>query len=248
MTINPRPNPYPGPRAFQRGEKLYGRRARDRRNCWTCWSPSASCCSHCPPGAGKSSLVQAGLCHACRTRFLVLPVSAGNLGSRPRSGFSERAGFNRYVFDTLVSLEEGYAGDQRLPLDELASLSVSAYLDLHRGQPLRASSRMPASPRRDSEVLIFDQFEEVLTVNPTDLPGKQAFFDQVGAALEERRRWALFSMREEHIAALDPYVRAVPGRFGNPRRFRLDLLGQAGCPPGDRAPARRRPGPVGRVR
>ena len=22
---NPRPNPYPGPRSFQRGEKLYGR-------------------------------------------------------------------------------------------------------------------------------------------------------------------------------------------------------------------------------
>jgi hypothetical protein len=76
----------------------------------------------------------------------------------------------------------------------------------------------------DAEVLVFDQFEEVLTVEPDDRAGKEAFFDQVGAALRDRGRWAVFSMREDYIAALDPYLRRIPRRLGT--RFRLDLLGR----------------------
>ena len=75
------------------------------------------------------------------------------------------------------------------------------------------------------DVLIFDQFEEVLTVDPTDREAKLAFFEQIGAALRDRNRWALFSMREEFVASLDPYLRPIPARFDKGRRYRLDLLG-----------------------
>src|SRR5205823_3513253 len=54
------------------------------------------------------------------------------------------------------------------------------------------------------EILIFDQFEEILTADPTDLTAKAEFFRQVGAALRNRQRWALFSMREDYVPALDP--------------------------------------------
>jgi hypothetical protein len=75
---------------------------------------------------------------------------------------------------------------------------------------------------KPNQVLIFDQFEELLTADPTDTKAKAEFFRQVGAALQHPRRWALFSMREDYLAGLDPYVLPVPGRLET--RFRLDLL------------------------
>src|SRR5262249_37503836 len=39
--------------------------------------------------------------------------------------------------------------------------------------------------------------------------------------------WALFSMREEYVASLKPYVYAIPTRFRT--TFRLNLLNEAGA-------------------
>jgi WD40 repeat protein len=74
----------------------------------------------------------------------------------------------------------------------------------------------------DSAILILDQFEEVLTVDSTDREVKFAFCAQLGAALRERNRWALFVMREDYLPALDPYIRPIPTRLTN--TFRLDFL------------------------
>jgi hypothetical protein len=94
-------------------------------------------------------------------------------------------------------------------------LTLDDYLDL----------RQEACEVGDGTVLIFDQFEEILTVDPTDRLAKAEFFAQVGAALRDRRLWALFSMREEFLAMLDPYLRPVPTRLSN--TYRLELLGPA---------------------
>ena len=118
---------------------------------------------------------------------------------------------NRYVLSVLLALEEGLPPEQQLPLAELAGTSLNEYLD-----------RRLSGEADEGAVLIFDQFEEILTVDPTNLEAKLAFFAQVGAALRNRRRWALFSMREEYVAALDPYLRPVPTRLNN--TYRLDLL------------------------
>ena len=82
-------------------------------------------------------------------------------------------------------------------------------------------SQRPAEA--DNRVLIFDQFEEVL-LNPADQADKREFFDQLGAALRPRDRWALFAMREDYVAALDPYLGALPTRART--KFRLDFLTQ----------------------
>ena len=74
-----------------------------------------------------------------------------------------------------------------------------------------------------SDVFIFDQFEEILTLDPTDLEAKRAFFADVGQLLRNEERWAIFSLREDHLAALDPFLPAIPTRLATP--FRLDLLG-----------------------
>jgi len=216
---NSRPNPYVGPRAFRAGETLYGR-DREIRDLLDLLVAERIVLLHSPSGAGKSSLVQAGLMPRLQEdRFLVLPVVRVN--QEPPEGLPAQAGFNRYLFSALVSLEEAVPEEQRLPLEELAGLTLSAYLDKHRAA---TANTQPDSdePKTDSEVLIFDQFEEILTVAPTDQEGKLAFFEQVGVALRNRSRWALFSMREDYLAALSPYLRPIPTRLEN--TFRLDLL------------------------
>ena len=73
-----------------------------------------------------------------------------------------------------------------------------------------------------NELLIFDQFEEILILDPGDDEIKREFFRELGRVLAERDRWALFSMREDYIAGLDPYLEDLPTRLHT--RMRLDLL------------------------
>src|SRR5205085_2393814 len=75
-------------------------------------------------------------------------------------------------------------------------------------------------------VLLFDQFEEVLAHDPTDIKAKDEFFSTVASCLakcEDGVPWlAVFSLREEFLAALDPYRRHFPNRLVS--RYRLELL------------------------
>jgi WD40 repeat protein len=64
-------------------------------------------------------------------------------------------------------------------------------------------------------------------VDPLNRAAKEEFFAQLGLALRPRGRWALFSMREDYVGALDPYLRPIPTRLGN--TYRLDLLGVEGA-------------------
>jgi hypothetical protein len=91
------------------------------------------------------------------------------------------------------------------------TLSFAAYLQMRK--PVR---------RWDSCLLIFDQFEEVLTADPLDEEAKLEFFSEVGTALRDSSTWALFAIRERHLAALNPYTRALPSRLKS--SMRLDLL------------------------
>lgn len=212
---NPRPNPYPGPRAFQRGEKLYGRQ-RETAELLDLLIAERIVLFSSPSGAGKTSLVQAALIPELeREGFRVLPVMRPGLVAED---VAQLGGLrhNRYLLSLLLGLEQERPEAEQIPLAELAAETLSGYLD-----------RFPAAAGEGwhGDVLVFDQFEEILTVDPTDQEAKLAFFEQVGSALRDRSRWALFSMREEYVAALDPYLRPIPARFDKGRRYRLDLLG-----------------------
>lgn len=74
----------------------------------------------------------------------------------------------------------------------------------------------------DPIVLIFDQFEEVLSADPTDQKAKLKFSQEIGAALSNDKRWALFSMREDYVASLGSLLLPVPTRLNT--RFKLELL------------------------
>ena len=61
------------------------------------------------------------------------------------------------------------------------------------------------------------------------------FLREVRSAMRDRGRSALFSMREDFIAQLDPYLHLVPTRFST--RYRLDLLGASAAEIAIRQPA-----------
>jgi WD40 repeat protein len=209
--MNERQNPYVGPRAFETGETLYGRE-RELRQLESLLIAERIVLLHSPSGAGKTSLIQAGLIpDLLKQDFNILPVIRVNLDLPSDLSSLETA--NRYMFSTLVALEEGLRPDQRLPLDQLLTLSLDDYLN-HRPREAEAP---------ESDLLIFDQFEEILTTASADREGKLAFFAVLGAALRNRDRWALFSMRDDYLGALEPFMRPIPGQLEH--HYRLDLLG-----------------------
>jgi WD40 repeat protein len=214
------PNPFVGPRAFQRGEPIYGRdsevlQLRDlliAERIVLLYSPS---------GAGKTSLIQAGLVPELENNaFDVLPVA--RIGLDP--GRRRRAG-NRYLTSLLLSLEGNGAGGGRERAADLGQLSLVAYLE-----------RRGLADGKDNQLLVVDALEELLTLDPTDGPTKERFMVELGQALEDRDRWALFAVREDYLGGLEPYLRYLPTRLAT--TFRLNLLEAPAARAAVQSPAR----------
>ena len=216
MTIrNTRPNPYVGPRSFRTGEQLYGR-DREVHELLNHLIAERVVLLHSPSGAGKTSLIRAGLLPRLQEEgFHILPVIRVN--QLPPDGLQA----NRYLYSAMLSLEEELTPEDQARAEELAGMDLLGYLERHR----KSAAGSGLDGGYESEVLVFDQFEEILTIDPTDAAGKAAFFAQVGLALRDRSRWALFAMREDYMAALNPYLRPVPTRLRS--TYRLDLLSAA---------------------
>jgi WD40 repeat protein len=201
-------NPYVGPRAFLESELLYGR-DREVADLRDMLLAERIVLLYSPSGAGKSSLLQARLIPVMRDRgFTVRKVIRVNAAPPDNTG-------NRYVISMMTSLQlEGRPAD-------FEKLTLNQYLD--------------AEP--NGELLVFDQFEEVLTTDAVNIQAKRDFFEQVGHALRARGRWALFAMREDFLAALDPYLNYIPTRLSN--TFRLGLLSYEASLKAIREPAAR---------
>ncbi len=206
------PNPYVGPRPFEPGERLYGR-DREISELDHFLAAERIVLLHSPSGAGKSSLLQAGMMPRLRECYDVWgPV---RVGLEPPPALAGRV--NRYALSALAGFEEGVPERLRRPLETLAGQTLHDYVD---GRPHRRSAP-------HNLLLIFDQFEEVLTVEPLAVAAKRELFDQLGELLRNPRVSALLALREDYLAALDPYARQVPSHLHN--RFRIDLLGLDGA-------------------
>jgi WD40 repeat protein len=176
------PNPYVGPRTFREGETLHGR-AQELEELVDLLISERIVLLYSPSGAGKSSLLYAGLVPDMKRRgFHVQPV---------------------------------------MRVNNLANLALDAILE----------------KEPNGELLIFDQFEEIVTSDPLNYTAKEQFFKQVGSALRESNRWALFAMREDYLAAIDRYRRWVPTRLSN--TYRLDYLSLQSSYEAMREPAKR---------
>ena len=203
-------NPYVGPRAFRKDEKLYGRE-QEKLRLLNLLIAERVVVFYSPSGAGKTSLIQAALIpELIKKKFRILgPMWVGlGLSQKEFPPFGE----NRYLSSLLLSLDYHPLAGQQIPQNLAGCL-----------EHLAKDTDTPPD-----EVLIFDQFEEILTLDLTDIKAKEAFFAQVGEVLKAPNIWALFSLREEYVAGLEPYARFIPTRFKN--TFRLDLLSvEAAC-------------------
>jgi WD40 repeat protein len=197
--------PYVGPRPFTRTDSLHGRelygREVETESLFNLLISQRIVLLYSPSGAGKTSLIEAKLVPRLEEEGLaVLPTARVGLEPPPAAPATPDA--NRYLRSALSTLGGDPSGGG----------SLDEFLDARR------------RGEREPQLLILDQFEELLIEDPTDRRAKDAFFRQLGAALRDRRRWALVAMREEYVAGLDPFLRHIPDRFA--ARFRLDLLGE----------------------
>lgn len=211
------PNPFVGPRPLERGEKIYGR-DREIRDLDNLIAAERIVVLHAPSGAGKSSMIQAGLMPRLLASFDVWGATrVHQLPSIDGTAAGYIRNVNRYTLSAVQGLEQAVPERLRRSTGFLAGQSLREYAEK---RPRRRSAP-------HNVLIIFDQFEEILTVDPLAEDAKRQFFSQLGELLRNRRFFALFSLREDYLAPLDPYAQEVPTHLGN--RFRMDLLGLDGA-------------------
>lgn len=230
----PSDNPYVGPHPLETGQKIYGR-DREILELSDLLVYKRFVLLHSPSGAGKTSLIQAGLIPLLTERRFRVTQPPIRVNKEPPLDFIQ-AGlpYNRYLLSAYISMEEEFPEQQRTALAELAGLRLEDYMALRQKKLVALD---PESARR-VEVLIFDQFEEIISLDPTDQDAKREFFNQLGELLYEYRHLALFAMREDYAAGLGDYLLPLPERLGV--RFRIDLLGLTPAKDAIQRPARSR--------
>ncbi len=217
--------PFVGPKPIAMGRLLFGR-DREVRTLTDLLLGKRIVLLHAPSGAGKSSLVNAGLIPALESYGLnTLPIIRVNKGLSSAL-VTTSTGPNRYRASMLQSLEEGRLAPTPLLPTEFGTMHLADYLKRRNAQAME----------QVAQVLIFDQFEELLTADPFDLEQKRAFLTDVGEALRDPQLWALFVVRDDYVGPLEPYLQFIPTQLSV--RLRLELLTRAAAAEAIQRPAR----------
>jgi hypothetical protein len=222
-------NPYVGPRPFRVGERLPNRQdvARELSDLVIA---ERVVLLHAPSGAGKTSLIQAGLIPILR-QYSFRPVGPVRV-DRPISSELVR---NRYVHSIAQYLLDG-SPENQAALETLTLAEVlSRYIRANQEAP--SSEASAAAGGEEPWVLLLDQFEEILVLDPTDWEMKEQFFDDLREVLDSGPWWVLFGMREDFMGGLDRYLDQIPGQL---RTDRLDFLSRAEAEAAITVPARSR--------
>jgi tetratricopeptide (TPR) repeat protein len=208
-------SPYVGPRPFERRHQtsFFGR-SREVRDLLSLVTINRVSLLYAPSGAGKTSLLNAGLIPLLESEgFAVMPVA------RVRGGvpayLDPEAIPNIFVFNAITN----WAGDEVDP----AELVGASLADVFREPVTRRDAAMGGEEVPVPRVVIFDQFEELFTFHVERWPDRAGFFEELTAALEVAPMLrVILAIREEFVAQLDPYRHLVPG--GMQAGFRLERL------------------------
>lgn len=219
-------NPYVGPVPFREGQKLYGRE-KETDELVDLVVSKRIVLLIAPSGAGKTSLIQSALVPRLRDRYKLVALPTIRLTYR-NEALEARGDVNRYALSTMRSLETHFLPEHRYPDEQLAGFTLTQYF----------ARRFPSCQDDGSRLhwfLILDQFEELFTLDPLDVGRKRAFLEDLGNVLagvstegddpgfsEPPTFWALFSMREDYVAELQPFLGLIP--TGLAFRYRMDLL------------------------
>lgn len=224
MNTNPT-NPYVGPRTFLKNEShLFFGRDREARDLFSLVNSEKLVLFYAQSGAGKSSLINTRLIPNLEAKnYEVLRV--GRVGGQDYPGIDIE---NIYVFNLLRSLTQQEVQPEilaRLDLNKfLAGLKLKKDGDeneyFYDDTPAANQAKLP-----QRRVLIIDQFEEIFSTHPEAWNKREDFFDQAAQAMEnDLYLWVVLVMREDYIAALDPYAHLVAG--GLRTRYYMQRLGQ----------------------
>jgi hypothetical protein len=223
-------NPYIGPRPFRIGERLPNRQD-EARELSDLVIAERVVLLHAPSGAGKTSLIQAGLMPILR-QYGFQPVGPVRV-DKPTSSEGVR---NRYVHSIAQYLLDGARGEQAALETLTLAEALSHYSRANQQSP--SSEAPPAVRREEPWVLLLDQFEEILILDPTDWDVKAQFFDDLREVLDSGPWWVLFAMREDFMGGLDRYLDQIPGHLRT--TYRLDFLSRAEAEAAITVPARSR--------
>jgi hypothetical protein len=205
--------PYVGPRPFGRDEKdlFFGRDCEARDLC-SLVVAHPLVLLYAASGAGKSSLVNAGLIPLLEQRgYEVLP--SARVSGRIPDAIKTTEVDNVYVFNVLSS----WAGPSVDPR-ELVKVDIAGFLAnrLHRkdaaGEPVL-------------RVVFLDQFEELFTFAPERWHEREALIRQLAEALEgDPLLRIVLVMRREFVGQLETYAPLLPQDL-RITGFALDPLG-----------------------
>jgi WD40 repeat protein len=235
---DPRQSPFVGPRSFEHSEReFFFGRDEEIAILSSLVMTSRASLFYAQSGAGKSSLLRAGLMPelnrqttigrgkraSTNPRMFVLPIATVG-GGIPLSVGREIA--NIYVFNTLFALQPDV--DPTTLVEQTLAEGLAPFMHVATDSPVAgATDRSDGghTPRfsQPSTLLVFDQFEQIFASHAERWLDRAGFFQQVREALDAHPRLhVLFTIREDYIAELRPYLNHLDNQLRD--RFRLERL------------------------
>jgi hypothetical protein len=204
-------SPFPGPRPYETGERdrFFGR-AGERRDLAALVIANRLTVLHGPTGAGKTSLLAAGLVPELeRAGFQVMPVARP--GGLLPPGTDPTRLRNIYTANVLMHWHHG-------EFEDVVQHTITSYLEA-----------MP-DPRPDRPLaLVVDQFEDLFTTHSTQWEQREAFLRELAECIaepargvEERPVRLCIAVRDDALAELERYAGILPELLRV--RLRLDPL------------------------
>jgi YVTN family beta-propeller protein len=232
--------PYVGPRPFYRNnedQKRFFGRDSDAEEIVSLILSHRLVLVYAQSGAGKTSILNAKVAPMLeKYGFQVLPSARiGNVSNNKKYSSSEMTITspdikNMYIFNALQSLlPEGIDPQSLLDTQQLTDFLKAYYPPFSISIDKRTDPAITIDKNKgeakESQLLIFDQLEELVTFYPNDRWREQQkdFFRQVAKALNDNPLlYIVFVIREDYLADLDPFVALLPERLRP--RFRLEPL------------------------
>ena len=210
-------NPYVGPRTFssQESDQFFGRN-REARELFSLVISERLVLFFAQSGAGKSSLLQARLIpQLLEADYAVLPT--GRVSGQLPAEIGQVK--NIYIFNLLLSLAQGGADP-----NQLADLDLSTFLarlssddgkHYYYDAEIEDQAAEEAGAYEETPyILIIDQFEEIVTSHAERWSDRNDFFRQLDRAMSaDPNLWVVLTLREDHLAALEPYADLVTDKF-----------------------------------
>jgi WD40 repeat protein/cell division protein FtsB len=167
-------------------------------------------------GAGKSSLINTRLIPELQEEgFLVLPV--GRVSGDLPEGIDQVE--NIFLFNLILGLDQEKGDPRRystLTLSEfLANLSTEDGKHFYYEEEVEEEAEEAVEDyQQPPHVLIIDQFEEIFNTHLEHWEKRAGFFEQLEQAMkDDPLLWVVLVLREDYVAALDPYAPALENRM-----------------------------------